>query len=163
MRKAPLVIGLTVVGFIAVWRYEPGTQHSTGTGAPTGIGTAPPSSTPPSGNQPTSGSPSSDQPSSGTPGGPSGGTRTVAGSAVDMPYGTVQVQATFSGQRIVDVTVLQAPTDGRSGRIADNATPVLREEALQAQSAHLDTVSGATYTSEAYAQSLQAAIDGAGR
>ena len=48
------------------------------------------------------------------------------------------------------------------GRISRAAAPILREEALQAQSANIDTVSGATYTSEAYAQSLQAALDSAG-
>lgn len=155
MRKAPLAIGLTVVGFIAVWRYAPPAQ--TGTSTHTSSGGSSPSGASSDSTRPSGGAPSSTAP--GTP----SGTRTVAGSAVDMPYGTVQVQATFSGTRLVDVSVLQAPTDGRSGRIANSATPVLREEALQAQSAHLDTVSGATYTSEAYAQSLQAAIDGAGR
>ena len=66
------------------------------------------------------------------------------------------------GGQITDVAALQLPSGGRSGRISRAVEPILREEALQAQSANIDTVSGATYTSLAYAQSLQAALDQAG-
>jgi uncharacterized protein with FMN-binding domain len=67
-----------------------------------------------------------------------------------------------AGTRIVDVTILQVPNDrGRSTEINDYATPLLQREVLQAQCADVDVVSGATYTSYAYAQSLQAALDAA--
>jgi uncharacterized protein with FMN-binding domain len=85
---------------------------------------------------------------------------TVTGPVVSNRYGDVQVQVTISGGAITDVTALQLPdVDNRSRRIASSAEPILREEALTAQSANIDLLSGATYTSEAYAQSLQSALD----
>lgn len=90
------------------------------------------------------------------------GARTVNGSVVDTEFGPYQVQATFSGTTITDVRIITEPGDGHSQRIASRAEPILRDEALQAQSARVDTVSGATITSEAYARSLQAAIDANG-
>jgi uncharacterized protein with FMN-binding domain len=91
---------------------------------------------------------------------PTTGTRTVDGSAVDTPYGPVQVAVVFTNGRIVDVRTLQTPTDAnRSIRLATLATPILRQEVLTAQSAQVDSVSGATYTSDGYAQSVQYAID----
>lgn len=75
-------------------------------------------------------------------------------------YGDVQVQLVVSGGRITDVRALVMPTDRpRSAQISQDAGPQLRSEVLQAQSAQIDTVSGATYTSDAYAQSTQAALD----
>lgn len=87
---------------------------------------------------------------------------TVAGTVVDTQFGPVQVQVTIGGGKITDVVALQLPSGGRSGRISDRAEPTLREQALRAQSASIDGVSGATYTSYAYAESLQAALDQAG-
>jgi uncharacterized protein with FMN-binding domain len=87
---------------------------------------------------------------------------TLTGQAVQMPYGVVQVTVTLSNGKITDVTVLQAPQSGRSGQIAQYATPQLRSEVLAAQSANVNTVSGATYTSQGYMQSVQSALDQAG-
>lgn len=84
---------------------------------------------------------------------------TVTGQLVDMRFGPVQVQVTIAGGRITDVTALALPDGGRSGRISSYAAPALRNEVLSAQSASIDIVSGATYTSAAYAQSLQSALD----
>ncbi|MEA2566066.1 MAG: hypothetical protein QOD49_1243, partial [Actinomycetota bacterium] len=68
-----------------------------------------------------------------------------------------------SGQRVTDVRAPQLPYDrARSASISQYVAPVLRSEALAAQSAQIDTISGATYTSDAYAQSLQAALTQAG-
>lgn len=79
---------------------------------------------------------------------------------VSTPYGDVQVMAVTSGSRITDVKALQlTDANQRSRDISASASPMLRQEALQAQSASIDTVSGATYTSEGYRQSLQAALD----
>jgi uncharacterized protein with FMN-binding domain len=65
-----------------------------------------------------------------------------------------------AGGAIADVTTLQIPMgDPRSARINTSAEPVLRESALRSQSAAVDYVSGATFTSEAYARSLQSALD----
>jgi uncharacterized protein with FMN-binding domain len=86
----------------------------------------------------------------------------VTGDAVDTRFGTVQVQVTVEGGTIVDVTALQLPTGGRNSQESAYAEPILRSEALQAGSARIDTVSGATYTSMGYIQSLQSALDSAG-
>lgn len=89
--------------------------------------------------------------------------RTVVGSAVDTRYGPVQVQVTLAGTKVTDVATVQLPSDNpRDVEINNFAVPVLREEAIAAQSARIDVVSGATYTSEGYAQSLQSALDKAG-
>jgi len=86
-----------------------------------------------------------------------------SGTVVDMRYGAVQVQVTISNGKIVDVTALQLPSnDPHSAQISQYVEPILRSSALQAQSAQVDLVSGATYTSQAYARSLQAALDQAG-
>ena len=90
------------------------------------------------------------------------GTTTVDGPVVDTRFGPVQVRIDVAAGRIADVVALQLPTGRHSGQISSYSEPILRQEALQAQSAHIDTVSGATYTSDAYAQSLQAALDKAG-
>jgi uncharacterized protein with FMN-binding domain len=88
---------------------------------------------------------------------------TVAGQVVSTRYGDVQVQVTISGGAITDVTALELPSgDGHSSRISEAVGPMLRSEALQAQSATIDLVSGATYTSTAYRESLQSALDAAG-
>ncbi|MBL0885057.1 FMN-binding protein [Myceligenerans indicum] len=85
---------------------------------------------------------------------------TVTGAVATNKEGTFQVAVTFSGDTIVDVITVQAGHDSaRSQQINEDAVPILRSEALQAQSANIDTVSGATYTSEGYRESLQSAID----
>jgi uncharacterized protein with FMN-binding domain len=87
---------------------------------------------------------------------------TIDGPVVSTRWGPVQVSIVVADGRLQDVVALQLPTGHQSGEISDRSEPILREEALQAQSADIDIVSGATYTSEAYAQSLQAALDEAG-
>lgn len=90
------------------------------------------------------------------------GAATVSGPTVSTRYGPVQVRITVSGGKVTEISALQLPSGGRSGRISQVAEPILHDEALSAQSARIDTVSGATYTSDAYEQSLQAALDQAG-
>ena len=86
--------------------------------------------------------------------------RQFTGTTAQTPYGPVQVQITVQGGRITDVQALQLPNGNfHSQQISAYAGPRLRQEALQAQSANIDTVSGATYTSDGYRQSLQSAID----
>lgn len=87
-------------------------------------------------------------------------TKTVTGSAIDTRYGAVQVKLTFSGTTITAVDTVQAPDgNGRDQEINQQALPILQQEVLSSQSANIDTVSGATYTSEGYIQSVQSAID----
>jgi uncharacterized protein with FMN-binding domain len=80
----------------------------------------------------------------------------------DFPnqFGDTQVKVTISGGRITNVQAVQLPFDRqRSAEISQYAAPLLHDEVLQAQSAQIDSLSGATYTSDAYAQSVQSALD----
>ncbi|WP_416395309.1 MULTISPECIES: FMN-binding protein [unclassified Curtobacterium] len=98
----------------------------------------------------------------GTSGG-SSASGTFAGDTTQTQYGPVQVQITVANGKITDVTALQLTDQGgRSVQISAQAAPILRQEALQAQSAKIQSVSGATFTSEGYTTSLQSAIDKAG-
>ncbi|WP_309647498.1 MULTISPECIES: FMN-binding protein [Nocardioides] len=84
---------------------------------------------------------------------------TSTGPVINTRYGPVQVEVVVAGGRITDVKALQLPTGGQSGQIADYSQPLLRREAIAAQSAGIHAVSGATYTSQGYASSLQSALD----
>jgi uncharacterized protein with FMN-binding domain len=88
---------------------------------------------------------------------------TYTGPVVENPYGPVQVAVAEEGGKIVDVKALQLPTEhARSQEISEQVAPMLRSEALQAQSAEINVVSGATFTSEGFASSLQAALQKVG-
>ena len=84
---------------------------------------------------------------------------TYTGTAVDEPWGTFQVQAVISGGQLTDVVIVTAPQDHHSSRINDQAIPVLTEAAIASQGADVDLISGATWTSQSYATSLQGALD----
>lgn len=86
---------------------------------------------------------------------------TYDGAAVQEPWGTFQVQAVVSGGQLTDVVIVSAPQDGHSSRINSSAIPTLTEAAVASQSASLDVISGATWTSQSYMTSLQAALDAA--
>lgn len=92
--------------------------------------------------------------------GMSQGTRTLTGSVASTSYGPMQVQVVLDGTRITKVNVLQQTDSGaESSQIDANAIPQLTSETLTVQSARIDTVSGATATSQGYIQSLQSALD----
>jgi uncharacterized protein with FMN-binding domain len=94
--------------------------------------------------------------------GAAAGSRQVTGTAVQTTggHGPVQLQVTFSGSQITAVTALRVPsTSPRSQQLSATAVPKLVSATLTAQSADVDTVSGATQTSEAYVRSLQSALD----
>ncbi|MBM7512131.1 uncharacterized protein with FMN-binding domain [Nocardioides cavernae] len=85
------------------------------------------------------------------------------GESVGTPYGPVQVRVAVDGSTITDVTVLRYPDqDGHSVQINQYALPQLINETLDAQGSGISMVSGATYTSQGYLQSLQSALDQAG-
>jgi len=85
---------------------------------------------------------------------------TYTGSAANTRFGPVQVQITVSGGAITDVQVPEYPsTNPRDRQINERALPTLVSETTEAQSADIDMVSGATYTSQGYLTSLQSAID----
>jgi uncharacterized protein with FMN-binding domain len=90
-------------------------------------------------------------------------TGAVTGAAADTRWGPVQVRVTVASGKITAVDVVAQPDgNGRDREINAQAVPELVSETLQAQSAQVDMVSGATYTSEGYVQSLQSALDQAG-
>lgn len=106
----------------------------------------------------TGSSPEAPTPSAAAPASPA--VATIVGDSVGTPYGNVQVQISFSGNKITRINVLQVPREsGRDAEIADYSVPILNREVLDSQSAQVDSVSGATYTSEGYLQSVQSAID----
>ena len=87
---------------------------------------------------------------------------TYTGSEADAYYGLVQVQATIQSGKITGVNFLEYPNHRRtSQQINDQVMPWLQQEAIQAQSAQVDLISGATLTSQAFTVSLQAALNAA--
>lgn len=87
---------------------------------------------------------------------------TTTGAAYQSPYGPMQVSITVSGNQVTGIQWVQLPGDGKSNRINNYAAPLLVEQGLQAQSATVDGVSGATYTTEGFRTSLASAISKAG-
>jgi len=91
---------------------------------------------------------------------PTGATTTALGSNEQYGYGTLAVRVTFRAGRITNVSIANLQTaEQYSQSLAQQVIPILRNEVLSAQSAHINGLSGATYTSEAYAQSVQSALD----
>ncbi|MDQ6840645.1 MAG: FMN-binding protein [Actinomycetota bacterium] len=169
-RAAGLAGLLGAVGLLVTAKQlagPPGAHHLALTTSATSPAT--PSSSTPSSSTPSSSLSSSPPPGASPVPGPvapattattAGGIRQITGSAEDNPYGTIQVRVTLSGGRVTDVSTLQSPSDrGRSVDIAQQALPLLRQEVLKAQSAQIDVVSGASYDSQGYAQSVQSALD----
>jgi uncharacterized protein with FMN-binding domain len=91
------------------------------------------------------------------------GGSTVSGPVAQTRWGPVQIQLTLKNGKITGVSVVQYPNENpRDQEINAQALPILVQETLDAQSANIDMVSGATVTSDGYLQSLQGALDGAG-
>ena len=88
---------------------------------------------------------------------------TYDGAVINTRYGTVQVQAVISGGQIADVIAVKlTDSDRQSAAISAQVAPMVHDEVLAAQSAHVSNISGGTYTTQGYLQSLQAALDAAG-
>lgn len=123
---------------------------------------APSTSTPTT--RPGRGTPSTTTPPTTAPTASGGGSgSTVTGPSVSTRFGPVQVAVIVSDGKVTDIKTLQSPDSARrSQQINSRALPILRQEAVAAQSSNIDAVSGATITSDAYATSLQAALDQAG-
>ncbi|MET3812038.1 FMN-binding protein [Arthrobacter sp. UYEF3] len=114
------------------------------------------------GSSGSAGSPTSSSGSTGPTGAPAAAGATFAGSVVQTRFGPVQVQIAVGGSTISNVAALQLTNeDRRSVQISNYAAPLLRSEVLRAQSAKVQTISGATVTSSAYLTSLQSALDAA--
>lgn len=154
MRKAPLVIAGTVAGIAGVLTFH--------TSAPSSVALAPTSSASSSQTRGTASTGKTGGPKGGgaTAAGGSGATTSATGSLVPYGYGQLAVKVTAKGGRIESISIptLQV-ADQYSGQIASQVIPMLNSEVLSAQSAQINSVSGATYTAQAYVTSLQAALD----
>lgn len=153
MRRAPLFMAAGAAGLAAVVLSHPGKPPAIRPVASKAAASPRPS---PASGSAASGSPASGPPASGPA---SSATGTATGKPENYGYGTLTVSVTAAGGRIVQVAVPQLHTiDSYSQYIAQQVIPMLRRQVLNAQSARIQGVSGATYTSEAYAYSLQAAL-----
>jgi uncharacterized protein with FMN-binding domain len=170
MKRAPIVIGATVAGLAGVLAFHT-TPAKVSLGAlPTaGAGGGQTASSPDqaasSGRRAAAGKParrtSGTSRSSGSSG-TSGGTRSATGPSVNYSYGVVSVKVTVSGSKILNVGVASIDDGGnpRSESIDQQAIPILEQEVMQAQNANIQGVSGASYTSAGFTQSLQSALHG---
>jgi uncharacterized protein with FMN-binding domain len=150
MRRAVPALVATLGGLVLLANFH------TASGAPHRIAVASvPTTTSPAGSSPP-------RPSLPGPTGPAH--QQVDGPDESMQYGDVQVRVILTNGKITDVQPLLMPSDRRrSQEISQQVAPILHDEVLQAQSSQIDLVSGATYTSDAYQQSLQAALAKIGR
>jgi len=157
MKRSVIVTGAAMVGVAWLVSYRV-TPHTTGFAS-----ALPPQS--PSPNQPSpsptdSGSPSSSPSPTPSPSpSPTGANGTFTGSDFPNRFGDVQVKVIISNGHITDVQPIQMPQDrAQSAYISQVAGPMLHDEVIQAQSAQIDIISGATYTSQSYAQSVESAL-----
>ncbi len=160
MKRVILTVVATVIAIVALLSFKTQTRTTAG-GPQVGLPSAVEST--PAGTTAAATSPNATSaPPDPTRGGASsaGSQRSATGSAVETRYGVVQVKVTVSGSHIVSVAFVQLTgNERRSDEINQGAAPILLKETLSAQSAHIDTVSGATYTTDGYIQSLQSALD----
>jgi len=155
MRRIVIWLASTITILVLLFGYHTSTNKTSSASV---VSSSPTTS---SGSKPSS-SPSGTT-SSGSNGGSSAKITTYTGSVAQTRWGPVQVKITVQGAKITKVTILQQPSgNSRDAEINSRALPILINEALGAQNANVDMVSGATVTSEGYVQSLQAALDEAG-
>jgi uncharacterized protein with FMN-binding domain len=156
MKRAPIVLAGTAAGLAGVLSYHVAAPISA-TGR-TSAATSTSAQT--SGSTQTSTTSSSSATKATSTTAAAAAAKTATGTDVGYQYGDLEVKVTMRNGKITDVSVVKLDvTDPRSQSIDEAAIPELRTEALSAQSAKIDGVSGASYTSAAYAQSLQSALD----
>jgi len=155
-RAAPALLATAgALGVLATFHTAPVKPTALAAGAPPATTSSPPTTAPVS--------PDTVAPTTTPPTTAAATTREATGPDIGTPYGDVQVQVILRGAQMIDVRPLRLPYDrSRSQRISEVAAPRLRVEVLRAQSADIDLVSGATYTSEGYLESLQGALDSLG-
>ena len=162
MRRSPIVLAATVAGTAGLLAFHPHTSAVPTATAATAAASAPAgaatSTTASSGGGSGSGSGSSGGSSSSSSASAVSGTAT--GASISTQYGPVQVRVTVKDGKITAIQgLVLTGNDPRSAQISSFAEPTLQQEALSKQSAAIDAVSGATFTSAGYAQSLQSALD----
>src|SRR5579864_1791406 len=157
MKRATLVTGVTIVGVAWLLNYK-ATAHQLTALAPASPTQGPGNPASPS-SSPSAATPSATPPPSPSPSAPAAASGTFTGSDFPNRFGDVQVRVVISNGHITDVQAVQLPSDrAESAYISQQVGPWLRSEALQAQSANINIISGATYTSESYVQSLESAL-----
>ncbi|PWU48303.1 FMN-binding protein [Micromonospora globispora] len=155
MRRITIWLLSTVAALVLLFSYKTSTMGAGGESSAIASGTE-------SAGVSTDSGTTDDSTGSSSSGGSSSGNGTVTGSVAQTRWGPVQVRITVSNGKITDVTAVQVPDNNhRDQEINDYAVPILQQEALDAQSVQIDTVSGATVTSDGYRESLQSAIDAA--
>lgn len=165
-----VLVAFGIIGVFFVYTFALRGQKTTAVFAPSGqktSGTQSSSGTTGSSNSSGNGDPSSGSSSSGMGSGMSSGGMmstykdgSYTGSVADAFYGNIQVQVTISSGKITNIQFLQYPNDNPNSQyINQQADPMLKQEALQAQSANVDTITGATDSSMAFVQSLTAALN----
>ena len=163
MRRVLLALSGTVAGLVMLLSFKSHTASTAAAGIAGGGGAVGSSAAGTGGSGGTASSGAGSVTGTGqAAGGASGSAAStvVSGQPISTAYGTMQVQATLTGGRITKVAVLQETNvGGTSQQIDATAIPQLTKEALTAQSARIDAVSGATYTSSGYIKSLQSALD----
>jgi uncharacterized protein with FMN-binding domain len=173
MRKVLTALIATAAGLAALLSFRSHTPSGglgtgTGSGALAGSGSTLAPAAPGAAGSPSASATASAPGNAGSSTGTGAGTGrgkngAYTGTAADTQFGPVQVRITVAGGKLTDVTVLQVPDSGRyEQEIVSQALPILRSEALSNQNANINVVSGATYTSQGYAQSLQSALNQAG-
>lgn len=177
MRRALIATAATVAAVVAILQYKSGGAIKAGSPLSAAAGspaaTSTPASTPSSTTTPasnTSGSSASSgtspatSPTTKAPAAAAGPNGTFTGSDVTFAYGEIEAQLVYRNGKIVSVNfpIDNAP-DPRSEMINSEALPILTQELLKAQSLNIDAVSGATFTSNAFAQTVQAALSKAGK
>jgi uncharacterized protein with FMN-binding domain len=161
VKRAPIVITSTAAGLALVLSFHT-SPPSSGVKTATGDTNGGKSRHPTASTSTTTGSTSATTGSTSTTTEPTGtdSARTATGSDIQYRYGDIQLEVTASGSKITDISIVKdGSDDGHSFQINSQAVPILQSESLSAQSAQIDGVSGATYTSAAYVQSLQSALD----
>jgi uncharacterized protein with FMN-binding domain len=159
MRRVVLAIVGTAAGLIVLLSFK---THSTSAAAtpPAAISGSSSQTSAPAATPSASGSSSSSRSTTSSSGSAAGAAKTVTGTIADTIYGPVEVQITVKNGRVTAAQAVQYPQDSpRDQQINSYAVPVLNQEAVSAGSAHIDAVSGATYTSNGYVTSLQSALD----
>lgn len=166
MRRAVLTVLGTIVGLVLLLSFKSQPGAVSGARLPAAISSPLPTDTASAPSDNAFATPSPDAGgSTATPNATAAPATAAAftGSSIHTPYGDVQVRITVNSGKISAVDPLQVPNDRRrSVEISGYAVPQLVQETIDAQSANIDMVSGATYTSEGYQQSLQNALDKAG-
>lgn len=166
MRRIAIALMSTISGLVLLFSYHTSTGQSGAGALGGGLGLAN-ANGPKAGSAGSSGSSASGSssgatsgPTSGSKSGSSGSATTVTGDSVDTRWGPVQVRITVQNGKITASEAVVYPNgNGRDQMINSYALPILNQEAVQANSAQIDAVSGATVTSGGYQQSLQSAVD----